>query len=286
MAKKDYINKDYYDKLEASDWDALETWAKSTAGVTAGDIKKARAHEGWYFSKNRNQVQDLIDKYLESTEYKQGTLASRQQKEADKIKVDEADKLQQEGAQAIRDYKIDDFKFDESNEAMLAVKRAYAQNEQDTRRQIGQSMAQRGMSDSGLSSRINARLSAQTGYNVAQATGQEYLRQQQNWRQEQATKYNLAMAKYNMNSQLYQQAQNQYWQNLAVATENANRIYQQNMQNADKGTNWGGVVLGTGLMLGGLALEPFTAGASTAAVAAGTSLLTAGAGMTYNSIYN
>lgn len=161
-------------------------------------------------------------------------------------KMRESEKQQELFANEIKNYKISDFNFDPSNEAMLATKQAYAQNEQDTRRDLGQAMAQRGVSDSGLANRMGARLSSQTGQNIAQAQGQEYLRQQQQWGQNESRRYGLAMDKYNVSSQLYDKAQNQFWQSLSVQTENANRAYQQQIQNEDSGWSWGKALSGAG----------------------------------------
>ena len=87
-------------------------------------------------------------------------------------------------------------------------------------------MAQRGMSNSGAALRANARTDQQLGNNIADITGRSWQTQLAQNTQANQTAFSQTMSKFGVANDVYQQAQNEYYNQLAIQTQDTMFEYQ------------------------------------------------------------
>ena len=145
---------------------------------------------------------------------------------ATKNSADAAAAQKQQFQDAALNFKGTEFKFDPNNPELTALKKSLAYSSENAKENTAQQMAQRGMSNSGAALRANARTDQQLGNNIADVTGRSWQTQLAQNTQANQTAFSQTMSKFGVANDVYQQAQNEYYNQLTIQTQDTMFEYQ------------------------------------------------------------
>ena len=156
---------------------------------------------------------------------------------------------------AALNFKGTEFKFDPNNPELTALKKSLAYSSENAKENTAQQIAQRGMSNSGAALRANARTDQQLGNNIADVTGRSWQTQLAQNTQANQTAFSQTMAKFGVANDVYQQAQNEYYNQLTIQTQDTMFEYQKGQDKVNNVINAigaaGSLMSGVGAMAKG-----------------------------------
>ena len=168
----------------------------------------------------------------------------------DSLKEAQAYNQKQASAAAVNNFNPGTFQYNANNPAMQAIQNQVQAGAMRTGENQASQLASRGVQDSGQSAMASARNQQLANTNISNARGQDFQNGLTNFNNQNQQKFQNLLSTANMNTSDYQNAQNNYYQDLAVQSQNAMNEFQKQQAN-DPWNKYIAPLLGAGAGLAG-----------------------------------